>query len=54
MPVLLSTVAQESITYLETSPHQIHHRSVPGHGKKREMLEQLLVTSRWTTASFIS
>lgn len=47
MPVL------HSKTCLETSQHQIHYRSVPGHGKKREVQEQLLVASRWATASFI-
>lgn len=44
----------KKIRYSETShKHQIHHKSVPGNGKKREVLEQLLVTSRWSTASFI-
>jgi len=51
--VLLSILAQESKIYLETSEHQINHRSVYGHGKKREMLKQLIVTSIWTTACFI-
>lgn len=32
-----------SKTYLETFQHQIHYRSVPGRGKKREVQEQLLV-----------
>lgn len=55
MPVLLSTVAWERKCYSETShKHQLHHKTVPSHGKKREVLEQLLVTSRWSTASFIS
>jgi len=46
MPVLLSIVAQESVTCLETPQHSIHHKSVLGHGKKREVLEQLLGTGR--------